>query len=170
MGGGDAYRRTHSSPSESSALGEKFLSEDEMKALQNRMSNFLLVKVSDFRAVVAHITGRSLLPSDYSRAARDMDLFEVPIKTELSRSSVTMAYCVRPVEFSDDERLFLARCAAVFSSKGFITKQSVPKLIENINVDKTTVEKVLKQLCWLKDKKWVPRFLGVDLGSSMSDV
>merc|ERR1712226_556199 len=158
----DSYRRTHSSPSESSATYERFLSDPEIKAMQNRMEDFLLVKVSDFRPIISRITGKNMLTTDYSKAARDMDFFEVPIKCGASKSEIIMAYCVRPTEFSDDKRLLLARCAAFFSSKGYITKQSVPKLIENINVDKSTVEKVLKQLCWLKDKQWMPRFLGVD--------
>ena len=107
--------------------------------------------------------------AEFGKAARDLDFFEVPVKIEATKSSILLAYCARPPEFSDDERLLLRRCADMLTSKGCITKQSVPKLIQNINVDKTTVEKVLKQLCLLKDKKWVPRFLGVDYESQVNE-
>ena len=152
-------RRWHSSPSESSAV-EKFLTVEEIKMMQNRMGDFLMVKASDFRAILSQITKKHLSLADCIKAARDLDFYEVSVKGE-TKAKMTMAYCVRPVEFSEDEMLLMTRCTSMFTSKGFINRQAVPKLIEGVNVDKTLLQKILGQLCDLKDKRWVPKYLGV---------
>ena len=134
--------------------------------MHNRLENYLLIKVSDFRPIISRITNRSLTVAEFAKAARDLDYFEVPIRGETKGSTIS-SYCAKPLHFSEDEKLLLARCTAMLASKGFITNQSVPKLIQNINVDKTTVEKVLKKLCFLKDKKWLPKFLGSEEESEL---
>ena len=119
-----------------------------------------MVKASDLKAILSQITKRNLLLADCIKAARDLDFYEVSVKGE-TKAKMTMAYCVRPAEFSEDEMLLLNRCTSMFTSKGFINRQAVPKLIEGVNVDKTLLQKILGQLCDFKDKRWVPKYLGV---------